>query len=119
MSAKDKVIEIRKKLASLPAEDRQEFVSRVGSVVTIEGRALSSHNTELCVFQYPEVTIVGGFQQWRKAGRQVRKGEHGLAIWVPAISKPKEGEPEATETDPYFFGGTVFDITQTEELLHE
>ena len=116
MNAKQKIVEIRKKLASMSEGERQKFVSQVGRVVTIDGRPLSPNNTELCLFQKEDVTIVGGFQQWRKAGRQVRKGEHGLAIWVPAIPKSKESEPEPPEDDMYFIGATVFDITQTDKV---
>jgi len=115
MSAKEKIVEIRKKLSSMSEEDRQQFVSRVGAIVTVDGRPLSGRNTELVLFQNGNATIVGGFQQWRKSGRQVRKGEHGMAIWVPAISKAREAQAES-EDDLYFFGATVFDISQTDKM---
>jgi len=119
MSAKAKIIEIRKRLAEMSPEQRAEMIARAGSIVTVEGRALSSRNTELIANQMDGVTIVGGFQQWKRAGRMVRKGEKGLAIWVPAMQKGKEGEDPNPEDDMYFFGASVFDITQTEPLEME
>jgi len=63
--------------------------------------------------------MVGGFGQWLRAGRSVRKGESGLGIWVP-IAKGKAGEEEAGEGAdggrPRFLMGTVFDISQTDAL---
>jgi hypothetical protein len=62
-------------------------------------------------------TIVGGFRQWLKQGRAVRKGEHGLMIWVPLLRKSGDsiaGESGESEPDDVrFMPGTVFDISQT------
>ena len=58
-------------------------------------------------------SIVGGFQQWRKQGRMVRKGEHGYMIWIPTHRK-EEGAPEDDEGELNFIIGYVFDVTQTE-----
>ena len=81
---------------------------------TIEGRPLSVHNACLIAIQCPTATLVGGFNQWIKAGRYVRKGEHGLMIWAPA--KPRE-TTDQTETDkPKFIMVTVFDVSQTDPL---
>lgn len=115
LKAKDRIKEIRKQLTALPESEREKLISKVGSLVTVEGRPLSAGNTELCLWQKPDATIVGGFQQWKKAGRCVRKGEHGLSIYIPANSK-KEEDQQNTEDDLYFFAGTVFDITQTDEI---
>jgi len=90
---KERLAELRKKLADLNPDQRQALVEGVG-VITVEGRSLSVNNQILLAFQHPKATIVGGFQQWKKAGRTVRKGEHGSIIWFPSI-RQKEGE--ATE----------------------
>jgi antirestriction factor ArdC-like protein len=84
--------------------------------------------------QRPDVSLVGGFQQWRKTGRMVRRGEHGMMIWIPRKGKKSDesgtAEPEGdvfslvdaaegTEVSTNkFFIGTVFDIAQTEPILH-
>ena len=65
-------------------------------------------------------SVVGGFSQWRQAGRRVKKGEHGMGIWIP-VGKPKdEKEPEPSgekEKDRiHFVLGTVFSIEQTEPI---
>jgi len=110
---RERLAELRKKLADLNPDQRQALVEGVG-VITVEGRSLSVNNQILLAFQHPKATIVGGFQQWKKAGRTVRKGEHGSIIWFPT-TKQKEGE--ATEDiELNFLTGIVFDITQTDPI---
>ena len=51
----------------------------------------------------------------------VRKGEHGLALWVPCGQRKdqnaQEGEQSSADADkPGFIMGTVFDVAQTDEL---
>lgn len=106
--------ELRDKLKALTPEQRQVLLDR-GLVATIEGRTLSTHNTIMVYFQSNGTlpTIVGGYQQWRKAGRSVKKGEHGFTIWFPVGQKDEDGDILAAER---YFTGTVFDVTQTEEL---
>ncbi|MCA9643799.1 MAG: hypothetical protein KC492_24065, partial [Myxococcales bacterium] len=43
----------------------------------------SLSNQLLITMQRPDATRVAGFHAWRKLGRQVRKGEKGIAIMVP------------------------------------
>ena len=88
--------------------------------ITIEGHPLSVHNVCLIAVQRPNATVLGGFQQWYRAGRQVRKGERGLMIWAP--TKPKEQKTDTNEEDARdfrFVHVTVFDITQTDEINRE
>jgi len=65
-------------------------------------------------------TIVGGFQQWRKSGRMVKKGEHGFLILVPSILKNDENSEKVDDfildEDVRFYSATLFDITQTEKI---
>jgi hypothetical protein len=112
---KQKLAELRKQLAGLSDLQRAEISNNLG-VVTIEGHVLSPVNQILLSFQIGSPTIVGGFNQWRKAGRIVKKGEHGAFIWVPSGKKNQDGITEVSD-DTYFFTGTVFDITQTEPLM--
>jgi hypothetical protein len=95
--------------------ERVELSNQLGSLRTIEGRPLSFKNSALLYFQRKGVSIVGGFQQWKKAGRIVRKGEKALAIFCPASRKAEEGQP-AEDSSLFFFTGSVFDISQTEPL---
>src|SRR2546430_1541053 len=40
-------------------------------------------NQMLIALQCPEATRVAGYRTWQKLGRQVRKGERGIAILAP------------------------------------
>jgi len=108
-----------KRVADMPEAERLALSAKAG-IVTPDGHALSVRNQCLVAFQCPTATVVGGFRQWLKNGRQVRKGEHGAMIWVPikAKSDPSEDgeadEPTAGATTRFIIG-TVFDISQTME----
>lgn len=110
-------------------EQRQAIADKFG-IVTVEGHILTPHNQCFLVAQSEiNFTIVGGFQQCgnpslreKKAGRIVRKGEHGFLpkAWIPIIfvpSKAKQNENQEVISDDenvHFFTATVFDISQTE-----
>lgn len=121
--------ELVSQIAKMPADKRLELCAQAGAVVTVEGRALSITNTMLCIMQGravgSPVTVVAGFRQWLKAGRCVKKGEHGMTIWIPLGMSRSDGTQEligqleaATESgeDRRFGTATVFDIAQTQEL---
>jgi hypothetical protein len=107
---KQKIADLRKRLSGITEIEKSRLISK-GTVTTIEGHVLSVRNTMLCYFQFANPTVVGGFQQWRKAGRTVRKGEHGMAIFTPCHTKSDDGSDET-----YFITSTVFDITQTDTI---
>ena len=115
--------ELSKRISAMTDSERVAIVARVGAVLTIEQRPLSLFNSCMVLNQAgpSPVSVVGGFQQWRKAGRSVMKGEHGYAIWVPTKKKgdaqTSEEQPQDSEKKdkPGFLLGTVFDISQTEE----
>lgn len=115
---KEKIIRIRKTLSELSEEQRQAIADQYG-IVTVEGHLLTPHNQCFLVAQSEiNFTVVGGFQQWRKAGRSVRKGEHGFLIFVPSKQK-EETENQidnfiADNEDIKFYTATVFDVSQTE-----
>lgn len=110
-----------KQIADMPELDRLALAANLPGLVTCEGHALSLHNVCLIAKQFPGASIVGGFQQWKRAGRQVRKGEHGAMIWIPTgHSKPGDGptaeDVSAAEGESIrFLTATVFDVSQTEE----
>lgn len=112
-----KLKEIRQQLANLPQEAKEELKSRA-LIATVEGRMLSPHNTIMVYFQAGmsnTPTVIGGYQQWRKAGKQVKKGEHGYTIFFP-VGPKSESEDGDTVTAETFYTATVFDISQVEEL---
>lgn len=56
---------------------------------------------------------VAGFHDWRKAGRIVRKGAKGYAIYAPVIRKDKDtGEEERRGYSVRY----VFDVADTEPI---
>ncbi|NJD23487.1 MAG: hypothetical protein FIA82_12615 [Melioribacter sp.] len=111
---KEKIIRIRKTLSEMTEEQRQAVADKFG-IVTVEGHLLTPHNQCFLVAQSEiNFSIIGGFQQWKKAGRIVRKGEHGFLIFVPAKAKQENNsEMISDEEDVHFFTATVFDISQT------
>ena len=52
-------------------------------------------NAILIGFQKPDATHVAGFRTWKRLGRYVKKGEHGIAIMAPITHRTKRSE----ETD--------------------
>lgn len=111
---------LAKRISELTEDERLALAARAG-IRTIEGRELSIVNQCLLMTQRGNATVVGGFQQWKRAGRQVRKGEHGLSIWIPVGFGRKDGEATGAEIGETgeekrrgFIMGTVFDVSQTD-----
>lgn len=95
----------------------------------------SPNNTLLLYLQNPFLTYVQSFDQWKKEGYSVKKGEHGLKVWVPIkatfldigngnsiqLSKAtkeqkaayKEGKLPGIQKLVSFRLGNTFDISQT------
>ena len=79
----------------------------------------SPANVMLILCQRPDATRVAGYRTWQSLGRQVRRGEHGLAILAPctyAARSDQEGDT-ADETSRVLRGfkiAHVFDISQTD-----
>ena len=108
------------KVKAMPEAERERLAAEYGTI-TAEGHRLSAKNTLILAFQAGRpLAQVGGFRQWKKAGRMVRKGEHSIgSIFVPLGLKSEEAEIE-NPTDNgerlHFRCVPVFDVTQTEEL---
>ncbi len=81
----------------------------------------SFQNTLLIHAQRPDATRVAGYQVWRTLGRQVTKGEKGIAILAPVIRRtPTEeqqgydaNQSEAQRTLAGFRLTHVWDVDQT------
>ena len=113
---KTRIKELMNKLSQFSEEQRQALVDRLG-ILNPEGHMLTGRNQALLYFQAGgnPLSVVGGFQQWQKYGRVVRKGERGYLIAVPANNK-KVDENSDSEDPTFFLWKAVFDISQTEEL---
>lgn len=107
---KTKIKQLRTFLSSMNESQRQALVSKYG-FVSIEGHSYSLVNQCLIAFQCPSATVLGGYQQFRKANRQVKQGEHGIVIFFPSVQK------DDTEDQVRFYCGTIFDISQTYEII--
>ena len=113
-----------KQVAAMSREEREQVAARLG-IVTCEGHALSFYNQCFLAAQGAgSATIVAGFQQWRRNGRCVRKGEHACGvIYVPTGKRRSEdSEDEEAPSSPAdresvrFMLVPVFDVSQTEAL---
>ena len=111
-----RVNDLRKILKNLSPEQKNQLQSR-GIIVTIDGHQLSLYNTLFAYLQSDRpVTVVGGYQQWRKVGKQVCKGEHGITILFPAGPKIKDDDGNETIQAEHFYCATVFDISQVQDI---
>ena len=74
-------------------------------------------NCILIMSQLPTATICASYADWKKRGRYVKRGEHGLMVRVPTPVKFKKMNADGTEEEHSmlkFKVGAVFDISQTE-----
>jgi hypothetical protein len=77
-------------------------------------------NCLLIAMQRPDATQVAGFRRWLELGRQVRRGEKGIAILPPIVSRVKvldddSGEERTLIGAPRAFRAVhVFDVSQTD-----
>ena len=80
-----------------------------------------SLSNQLLIFaQRPDATCVQGYRAWKKAGYQVRKGEHGIAIYAPMIFASKRDTAEESDTDAAprlgYRVAYVFDVAQVDAI---
>lgn len=117
--------ELVKAFKALTEDQRTALIEKVGAIITTEGHPLSSRNTAMCIMQRQDkpLSMVGGFQQWKRHGRKVKKGEAGFGIFFPCNFKIKNEDGEVLvdengeeKTSRYFNIGYVWDISQTEEI---
>ena len=77
-------------------------------------------NQMLIFAQRPDATCVMGYRAWNKAGYQVRKGEHGIAIYAPMLfaSKRERAAEFDTDTAPRlgYRVAYIFDIAQVDAI---
>ena len=106
---------LAKQIKAMPKEEQQALACKCGTM-TCEGRTLSPFNTCYLWLQNGRKPLlqVGGFKQWQKIGRIVKKGEHSVGcIFVPIAGKKDD---EGHESNTYFRRMPVFDVEQTETM---
>lgn len=82
----------------------------------------SFRNLMMICSQNPDATMVAGFRAWKKLGRNVKKGEKGIAIFAPMPFKQKQDATKNSTADSSteetvmmgFRAVHVFDIAQTD-----
>lgn len=75
----------------------------------------SLNNTILIAMQKPDATQVAGYRKWQELGRQVRKGETAIKIFVPYKRKVEDPDTgDVTHRVTGFGIGNVFDISSTD-----
>ncbi|HNC59609.1 MAG TPA: ArdC family protein [Leptospiraceae bacterium] len=118
---KDRLRKLSKMVSEMSESERLERFG--GNVISCEGKSFSAFNTYFMIAQNEKCTLVGGFEQWKKQGRQVKKGETAMAIWIPAPFASKEAEVipagDANENKAgkrFILRNCMFDISQTEEI---
>ena len=84
----------------------------------------SPRNRLLIFLQRPSARFCKGYKSWLAVGRQVRKGERGLAILAPILRRPTK-EELAAGRDPDekllvgFRTAKVFDYAQTDAIADD
>ena len=82
-------------------------------------RRYSIHNVTLIFNAMPDAQDVRGFREWQRHGRQVKKGEKGIAIIAPVVVRRKKDTRKGKKDKDAralagFRAAYVFDISQTE-----
>jgi antirestriction protein ArdC len=107
------------------AEAVDALVSSDGWKQWLDSRArfhtYSIGNSMLIGFQRPDASLVAGFKTWQSMGRQVRKGEKGIAILAPIVRKVDANAPSEDASEDSsgrrvvgFRTVYVFDVAQTD-----
>jgi antirestriction protein ArdC len=79
-------------------------------------------NQMLIFAQRSDATCVQGYRAWNKAGYQVRKGEHGIAIYAPMLfAKRRDGSDPETPNESAaprlgYRVAYVFDVAQVDAI---
>ena len=107
----------RKYIADLDAGVRDLFASdRWRSYLEFLSKfhRYSANNTIAIYLQRPTASLVASFSDWRRKGRQVRKGEHGIKILAPHTIKDIDDETGEIKQRMGFHLAYCFDVSQTD-----
>lgn len=125
---KDKIAMFREELATKigTLDSDEEWQEYLSFMVRMRNRRYSMNNLFLIALQRPDATHVAGYAEWKKRGRQVRKGEKGISIMGPVFGnepvldgagRPMLDAKGKPRTEQRIVGVTpkaVFDISQTD-----
>jgi hypothetical protein len=72
------------------------------AMLTVAARfhSYSPNNVLLIAAQQPDATRVAGYRAWAQLGRQVRKGESGIAILAPVLRRREPGAADVVAKAP-------------------
>ena len=109
--------ELSEKLAQGCSEAFMAYLSAMARFSTY-----STGNLLLLLAQRPKATRVAGYRTWQRLGRQVKRGERGIAIVAPIVFRRRGDEirprgPPGGESERSLLGfkpAYVFDVAQTE-----
>lgn len=126
----DKLRRVHDRLAAAVRDLTRSDAWRQMLTVAARLPSYSPHNLLLIASQRPDASRVAGYTDWRKLGRQVRKGERGIAILAPvryrvsdggdrnatatAMSNADDASTERRQVLRGFRVVYVFDVAQTE-----
>ena len=120
---KEKMEERKKKRVEMYAaiKNAPEPEKPITGYVSVEGHEYSGRNQMFLAWQGCEFGKLGGFQQWRKLGRRVKKGSKGYDIMMPLkkAHKDEEGRKVENEEDVFFTWAVLFHESQTEASKEE
>ena len=121
-SVEEKVKAMQAELAKAVDDlaDDENWTRHLNVMARFHGYSLS--NQMLIAIQRPDATRVAGFKTWQAIGRQVRKGEKGIAILAPRLVNARDSNGDLILDDDGkprkkiagFTTATVFDVAQTE-----
>jgi antirestriction protein ArdC len=121
MSSKDRLTEAHERLTTaveslVSGEDWQQLLSLAARL-----HRYSPTNCLLIRAQRPDATWLAGYRRWQALGRQVRKGEKGVAILAPVVTRrrPVDQDEEAEQPGLVrvlrgFTVAHIFDVSQTD-----
>ncbi len=115
----DAIKRLAEELQAGRSEALEQYLAAIGRF-----HRYSWNNSLLIHAQRPSATHVAGYHTWRDMGRFVKKGEKGIMIYAPLVTKGRRAkETELTKTpgaaqEPARVAGFrtayVFDVEQTE-----
>jgi antirestriction protein ArdC len=115
----DKLAEVHDRLVAaiedlVSGEDWRAFLEASQRLHTY-----SASNVLLILSQFPGATRVGGYRTWKGLGYQVRRGEKGIAVLAPIVTRRRridnheeDDQPEVVRILRGFRVVHVFDISQ-------
>ena len=119
----DRKTEIKKRARATTEEVRQAIVREQGGDTTCYKLKVSKDDQNACFSMYNHFMIFmqggkpgiyGTFNQWKEAGKTVKKGEHCYYLAVYRHYEQKNEQGEITDEGSYFPTACYFHASQVE-----